>query len=52
MISEIRKERLRAGQRGELTEQELQARKGKLDQLRQNDSLEKYKFCKKQKVKN
>ena len=49
LISEIRKERLRAGQRGELTEQELQARKGKLDQLRQNDSLEKNKILQKQK---
>ncbi|MCM6831773.1 endonuclease MutS2 [Leuconostoc mesenteroides] len=49
LISEIRKERLRAGQRGELTEQELQARKGKLDQLRQNDSLEKNKILQKAK---
>ncbi|AHF19700.1 MAG: endonuclease MutS2 [Leuconostoc mesenteroides] len=49
LISEIRKARLRAGQRGELTEQELQARKGKLDQLRQNDSLEKNKILQKAK---
>ncbi|WP_273950609.1 endonuclease MutS2 [Leuconostoc mesenteroides] len=49
LISEIRKERLRAGQRGELTEQELQVRKGKLDQLRQNDSLEKNKILQKAK---
>ncbi|MCT3038807.1 endonuclease MutS2 [Leuconostoc mesenteroides] len=49
LISEIRKERLIAGQRGELTEQELQARKGKLDQLRQNDSLEKNKILQKAK---
>lgn len=49
LISEIRKERLRAGQRGGLTEQELQARKGKLDQLRQNDSLEKNKILQKAK---
>jgi len=49
LISEIRKERLRAGQRGELTEQELQARRGKLDQLRQNDSLEKNKILQKAK---
>ncbi|KGB49888.1 DNA mismatch repair protein MutS [Leuconostoc mesenteroides P45] len=49
LISEIRKERLRAGQRGELTEQELQAKKGKLDQLRQNDSLEKNKILQKAK---
>ncbi|WP_273725266.1 endonuclease MutS2 [Leuconostoc mesenteroides] len=49
LISGIRKERLRAGQRGELTEQELQARKGKLDQLRQNDSLEKNKILQKAK---
>lgn len=49
LISEIRKERLRAGQRGELTEQELQARKGELDKLRQNDSLEKNKILQKAK---
>lgn len=49
LISEIRRARLRAGQRGELTEQELQARKGKLDQLRQNDSLEKNKILQKAK---
>lgn len=49
LISEIRKERLRAGQRGELTEQELQARKGELDKLRQNDSLEKNKILQKSK---
>ncbi|MCT4375816.1 endonuclease MutS2 [Leuconostoc suionicum] len=49
LISEIRKERLRVGQRGELTEQELQARKGELDKLRQNDSLEKNKILQKAK---
>lgn len=49
LISEIRKDRLRAGQRGELTEQELQARKGELDKLRQNDSLEKNKILQKAK---
>ncbi|MDV7704443.1 endonuclease MutS2 [Leuconostoc suionicum] len=49
LISEIRKERLRAGQRGELTEQELKARKGELDKLRQNDSLEKNKILQKAK---
>ncbi|MGB2512615.1 endonuclease MutS2 [Leuconostoc suionicum] len=49
LISEIRKEHLRAGQRGELTEQELQARKGELDKLRQNDSLEKNKILQKAK---
>ncbi|MGX4594089.1 endonuclease MutS2 [Leuconostoc sp. JNUCC 76] len=49
LISEIRKERLRAGQRGELTEQELQSKKGELDQLRQNDALEKNKILQKAK---
>ncbi|HEY4400286.1 MAG TPA: endonuclease MutS2 [Lactobacillaceae bacterium] len=44
LIKEIRDERLRAGQTGGLTEQELQRRKGNLDKLRQNDSLEKNKI--------
>jgi DNA mismatch repair protein MutS2 len=44
LISEIRQERLRAGQKGGLTEQDLQSRKGQLDKLRQDDSLEKNKI--------
>ncbi|TYC46444.1 endonuclease MutS2 [Leuconostoc litchii] len=49
LISEIRKERLNIGQKGRLTEQELQAQKGQLDQLRQNISLEKNKVLQKAK---
>jgi len=44
LISEIRKERLNAGQQtGQFSEQDLQAKKGQLEKLRQNNSLEKNK---------
>lgn len=50
MISEIRKARLNAGQSaGELSEQDLQAKKRQLDGLRQNSSLEKNKILQKAK---
>lgn len=50
LISEIRQERLRAGSgTGGLKEQELQSRKGKLEGLRQNVSLEKNKILQKAK---
>ncbi|WP_312401813.1 endonuclease MutS2 [Leuconostoc lactis] len=50
LISEIRKERLNAGQQtGKLSEQALQAKKAALDKLRQNDSLEKNKVLQKAK---
>lgn len=50
LISEIRKERLNAGQQaGKLSEQELQAKKGQLDKLKQNGSLEKNKVLQKAK---
>lgn len=50
MISEIRKARLNAGQSaGELSEQDLQAKKRQLDSLRQNSSLEKNKILQKAK---
>lgn len=51
MISEIRKARLNAGQSaGELSEQDLQAKKRQLDGLRQNSSLEKNKILQKAKL--
>ncbi|WP_100665258.1 endonuclease MutS2 [Leuconostoc citreum] len=50
MISEIRKARLNSGQSaGELSEQDLQAKKRQLDGLRQNSSLEKNKILQKAK---
>ena len=50
LISEIRKERLNAGQQsGHLSEQDLQVKKGQFDKLRQNDSLEKNKILQKAK---
>ncbi|MGX7051686.1 endonuclease MutS2 [Leuconostoc palmae] len=50
LISEIRKDRLNSGQQsGNLTEQELQAKKSQLDKLKQNNHLEKNKILQKAK---
>ncbi|MCT4404237.1 endonuclease MutS2 [Leuconostoc falkenbergense] len=49
LISEIRRERLNGGAKATSTEQELQQKKGQLDNLRQNVSLEKNKVLQKAK---